>query len=92
MNKGELIDAVAAASGMKKADADKAVNSVLDTITGTLAKGEDVRIIGFGNFVVRERAERMSRNPRTGEAIKVPAMKSPAFAPGKNMKDALKGA
>ena len=89
MNKSELIDVVAGAADLSKSDAAKAVDAVIKSITGALAKGEQVTIAGFGSFVVRARAERSGRNPKTGEAISIPASKIPAFKAGKAMKDAV---
>ena len=90
MKKAELISAVAEKAGIEKKNAEKAVNAVIDTIKESLAKGEGVQLIGFGSFEVRERPERQSRNPQTGEAITVPATKAPAFKAGKALKDAVK--
>ena len=90
MNKTELINSVAEASGLTKKDATKAVESVFDTIQSTLANGEKVQLIGFGNFEVRERAARKGRNPQSGEEIDIAASKVPAFKAGKALKDAVK--
>lgn len=92
MNKSELVDAVAASTGASKADAQKNVEAVLDTITKTLKKGDRVAITGFGSFEVRKRAARTARNPQTGEKIKIKASKVPAFKPGQGLKDAVSGA
>lgn len=89
MNKAEMIDAVAEATDLSKADAEKATNAVLDSIIGTLAKGDQVTLIGFGTFSVRERAARSGRNPQTGETIQIKASKSPGFKAGKAFKDAV---
>ncbi len=89
MNKGELIDAVAASAGLSRADATKAVDSVLDNVTRTLAGGDSVSLVGFGTFSVKHRAARMGRNPRTGEAIQIAASKVPGFKAGKALKDAV---
>ena len=89
MNKTELIDAVADATGLAKADATKATEAVLDSIVGTLSKGGQVSLIGFGTFNVRERAARAGRNPQTGETIQIKASKSPGFKAGKAFKDAV---
>jgi DNA-binding protein HU-beta len=89
MNKTELTDAVAEATDLTKADAARAVDSVLGTITSTLAKGEQVGIVGFGTFLVRDRAARTGRNPQTGAEIQIAAAKVPAFKPGKALKDAV---
>ena len=89
MNKTELTDVVADATDLTKADAARAVDSVLGTITSTLAKGEQVGIVGFGTFLVRDRAARTGRNPQTGAEIQIAAAKVPAFKPGKALKDAV---
>jgi DNA-binding protein HU-beta len=89
MNKGELIEAVAGSSGLSRADATKAVDGVLDTVSKTLAKGGSVSLVGFGTFTVKSRAARMGRNPRTGEAISIKASKVPGFKAGKGLKEAV---
>ncbi len=89
MNKGELIEAVAAAADLTKADATKAVDAVLDTITRALRKGDQVAIVGFGSFSVKSRAARQGRNPKTGAAIDIPASRVPGFKAGKALKDAV---
>lgn len=90
MNKTELVTAVSERAEMTKKDATEAVNAVFEVISETLAKGEPVQLIGFGNFEVRERAARKGRNPQTGEEIDIAASKAPAFKPGKQLKDAVK--
>ena len=89
MNKTELTDVVADATDLTKADAARAVDSVLGTITTALAKGEQIGIVGFGTFLVRDRAARTGRNPQTGAEIQIAAAKVPAFKPGKALKDAV---
>ena len=89
MNKNDLIAAVAEKTGLTKAQAGEAVDATLDAITGTLKGGGEVRIIGFGNFSVSERAASEGRNPRTGETIQIPASKTPKFKAGKGLKDAV---
>lgn len=89
MNKGELIDAVAASAGLSRADATKAVDAVLDNVTRTLAGGDTVSLVGFGTFSVKARAARTGRNPRTGEPIQIAASKVPGFKAGKALKDAV---
>ena len=89
MNKGELIDAVAASAGLSRADATKAVDGVLDNITKALAGGNGVSLVGFGTFSVKQRAARTGRNPRTGEPIQIAASKVPGFKAGKALKDAV---
>ncbi|MCC5894938.1 HU family DNA-binding protein [Alkalibacterium olivapovliticus] len=89
-NKAELIEKVAASADLTKKDATAAVEAVFETIKDTLADGEKVQVIGFGNFEVRDRAARKGRNPQTGEEIQIPASKVPAFKAGKALKDAVK--
>jgi DNA-binding protein HU-beta len=89
MNKNELVDAISASSNMSKADATQAVDSVLEAITGALKSGNEVRLAGFGTFVVSDRAASEGRNPRTGEKIQIPASKQPKFRAGKGLKDAI---
>ena len=90
MNKSELIDAIAAKSGVSKADAGKIVDAFVETVVETVTKGEGVRLIGFGTFGVSERAERTGRNPRSGDKIKIPACKAPKFTAGAQFKAAVK--
>lgn len=89
MNKGELIDAVAAAADLSKADATKAVEAFVDSVTRALKKGEQVSIVGFGSFSVKDRAARQGRNPKTGETINIKASRVPGFKAGKALKDAV---
>lgn len=89
MNKAELIEAVAEAADLSKAGATRAVDAVLDTITGALKGGQQVTLVGFGTFEVRERAARAGRNPQTGATINIPASKAPSFKAGKALKDAV---
>ena len=89
MNKGDLIDAVAASAGLSKADAGRAVDGVLSDISGALSGGGSVSLVGFGTFQVKHRAARMGRNPRTGEAIQISASNVPSFKAGKGLKDAV---
>jgi DNA-binding protein HU-beta len=89
VNKNDLVAAVAATSGLSKSDSDKAVDAVLDSITDSLKKGVEVRLVGFGTFVVTNRAATEGRNPRTGEKIQIPASKQPKFKAGKALKDAV---
>ena len=89
MNKNDLVESVAKAAGLSKADAAKAVDSVLDQVTASLAKGDEVRLVGFGTFSVANRAASTGRNPRTGETINIPASKQPKFKAGKALKDAV---
>ena len=89
MNKTELVNAVAEKADFSKKDADKAVAAVLNSITDALAQGDKVQIVGFGTFEVRARAEKQGRNPKTGEAMIVPASNLPAFKAGKALKEAV---
>jgi DNA-binding protein HU-beta len=89
MNKGELIDAVSGKTGLAKADATRAVDAVLDSITDALKSKDTVAIVGFGTFAVKTRAARAGRNPRTRETIQIPASEVPGFKAGKALKDAV---
>lgn len=89
MNKAELIEAIADAADLTKADAGRALDGLVDAITAALKKGETVYLVGFGSFVVKERAERQGRNPQTGDSITISAAKIPSFKPGKALKDAV---
>ncbi len=89
MNKNDLVAAVAASTGLSKADSANAVDSVIDAITGSLRSGEEVRLVGFGTFSVANRAASEGRNPRTGERISIAASRQPKFKAGKALKDAV---
>ena len=89
MNKNELIDAVAAATDLKKVEVTKTIDALFDTITAALKKGTEVRLVGFGTFEVAQRKASEGRNPRTGEKIKIKASKQPKFKAGKTLKDAV---
>lgn len=91
MNNGELIDNVASAHGLSKADAKKVVDGVFAAIADAAGKGDEVSINGFGKFKVKESAAREGRNPATGETIQIAASKKLAFAPAKAIKDKLNG-
>jgi DNA-binding protein HU-beta len=90
MNKAGIVDAVHAVLGGTKVQAEQAVEAALTAIVSSLTKGEEVSIAGLGIFSVKQRAAREARNPRTGEAIQVPAMKVPKFRAAKALKDAVK--
>ncbi len=90
MNKNDLVAVVASKAGMSKADSARAVESVFDGITDALRGGGEVRLVGFGTFLVNHRKESKGRNPRTGEPIIIPAARVPKFKAGKGLKDALK--
>ncbi|MFT5111225.1 MAG: DNA-binding protein HU-beta [Parasphingorhabdus sp.] len=89
MNKSELVDALANATGGTKADATLALDSVVSIITDAMRAGDTVAITGFGAFSVGDRAARTGRNPQTGEAIDIAAAKIPKFKAGKALKDAV---
>lgn len=89
MNKNDLVAQVSESTGLTKADATKAVDAVFDGITAALKTGDEVRLLGFGTFVVSERAASEGRNPRTGDKIAIPASKQPKFKAGKGLRDAV---
>ena len=89
MNKAELVDAVAGAANLSKADAGRAVDAVVESVTSALKRGEQVSVVGFGTFSVKHRAARSGRNPRTGETIQIKASNVPGFKAGKGLKDAV---
>ena len=89
MNKSEFVDAVADAAALSKADAGRAVDAMISSITRALKNGDSVTLVGFGTFDVRKRGARTGRNPRTGEEIKIAASMNPAFKAGKALKDAV---
>ncbi len=89
MNKNDLIKAVADSADLNNAQAGKAVDSFIDSITGSLQNGEEVRLVGFGTFSVAKRKASKGRNPRTGEEISIPASNQPKFKAGKALKDSL---
>lgn len=88
MNKTELVAAVAEKAEISKKDADSAVNAVIESIIEAVASKDKVQIVGFGTFEARERKEKIGKNPRTGEEIKIAASVVPAFKDGKAFKDA----
>jgi DNA-binding protein HU-beta len=89
MNKSELVDSVAAETELSKAQSAEAVDAVINAVQTALKGGDQVSLVGFGTFLVTDRAARVGRNPRTGEEIKIPAAKLPKFRPGKGLKDAV---
>lgn len=91
MNRKELIDALASKTGSTKADADKNIAALIEIISETLGKGENLALVGFGTFEVRERAARTGRNPATGAELNIAASKTPAFKPGATLKAAVNG-
>ena len=90
MTKADLIDKIAAAASLTKADAGKALDSTLDAIRLSLKKGQKVTLVGFGTFSVSKRKARKGRNPRTGQEIKIAATKVPKFTAGKTLIDSIK--
>jgi len=89
MNKNELIAAVSEKAELSKQDASAAVDAVFDTLQTTMAKGDDIRLVGFGTFSVSHRAASKGRNPSTGAEVDIPARNVPKFAAGKGLKDAV---
>ncbi len=89
MNKSQLIDAIADKANLTKADAARALDAFIDSVTEALKNGDNITLIGFGTFTVKERQERQGRNPRTGEPMTIKAAKIPAFKAGKTLKDAV---
>ena len=87
MNRSELVTKISEKSELSKKDSEKVLSAVIDSIMEALAHGDKVQLVGFGTFEVRERQERTGRDPRSGEAITIPACKSPAFKAGKAFKD-----
>lgn len=89
MNKSELIDAIAESADISKAAAGRALDAVISSVTGALKNGEQVVLVGFGTFSVKERAARTGRNPQTGAPIEIAAARIPGFKAGKALKDAV---
>ncbi|WP_373480560.1 HU family DNA-binding protein [Geminocystis sp.] len=87
MNKGELVDAVAAKADVTKKQADSIISAVVESIMDAVSAGEKVTLVGFGSFEGRERKAREGRNPKTGEKMEIPATKVPAFSAGKLFKE-----
>ena len=90
MNKSELVDSVASATDMSKADAARAVDATIGAIGDALGSGDSVALVGFGTFSVRHRAARDGRNPQTGAPMHIPSSKVPGFKEGKALKDKVK--
>ena len=89
MNKSELISAIAEQANLSKADAGRSLDALIKTIETTLKTGDSISLVGFGNFAVKDRAERTGRNPQTGQEITIAAARTPSFKPGKGLKDAV---
>ncbi|MDD3408438.1 MAG: HU family DNA-binding protein [Methanobacteriaceae archaeon] len=90
MTKDEIIEAIVKKTAISKKDASEALATVFEEITKTLSKGGEITFTGFGSFKVGARAAREGRNPKTGEKINIPAMKTPKFKAGKGLKDAVR--
>ncbi len=91
MNKSELIDTIAASADISKAAAGRALDAMTESVTTALKEGDQVTLIGFGTFSVKDRAARTGRNPQTGAEIQIKAAKVPSFKAGKALKDAVNG-
>ena len=89
MNKSELVAAIADSAGITKAEANRALQALMDTVTNSLSKGDSVSLTGFGTFSVAKRAARTGRNPSTGKALKIPAKTVAKFKAGKGLADAV---
>ena len=90
MNKQELISQVADRAGLNRNDASRAIETMLELVTATLKRGDEVRLVGFGNFSVTRRKASIGRNPRTGEPMQIDTSVQPQFRPGKILKDAVR--
>lgn len=90
MIKAELVNAVVLRTGLKRKDAELALNAAMDAIIAALAEGDKVQLVGFGTFETAQRAPRLGRIPGTEETVEIPAARVPQFKPGKNMKNAVK--
>ena len=89
MNKTQLVEKIATNADITKADAGRALDAFIEAVTETLKDGDQVSLVGFGTFSVRDRAARTGRNPQTGAEIQIAAAKVPGFKPGKGLKDAV---
>jgi len=89
LNKSQLIEKIADGADISKASAGRALDSFIEAVSGALQEDDQVALVGFGTFSVRERAARTGRNPQSGETIEIAAAKIPAFKPGKALKDAV---
>jgi DNA-binding protein HU-beta len=89
MNKSELVNAIAAESGLTKAASEKALNSIMGAVTETLKSGGKVSLVGFGSFSVSQRSARTGRNPQSGKEISIPAKKVVKFKAGADLDKAV---
>lgn len=87
MNKQELVNSIAAETGLSKKDTEATLNSFVNVVSNALSKKDKVQLIGFGTFETRKRSARTGRNPQTGEELKIKASTVPAFKPGKALKE-----
>ncbi|WGL93933.1 HU family DNA-binding protein [Arsenophonus nasoniae] len=90
MNKTEVINQIAEKADLTKKDSEKALNALIETVTEALKAGDEVQLVGFGSFQVKQRAARDGRNPKTGETLKIAAANLPSFKAGKTLKEAVK--
>ncbi|WGM03593.1 HU family DNA-binding protein [Arsenophonus nasoniae] len=90
MNKTEVINQIAEKAGLTKKDSEKALNALIETVTEALKAGDEVQLVGFGSFQVKQRAAREGRNPQTGKVIQIAAANVPSFKAGKTLKEAVK--
>jgi DNA-binding protein HU-beta len=89
VNKADLVDLIADKADISKASAARALDAALAGISDALRAGDQVSLVGFGTFAVKQRAERQGRNPKTGEILNIPASRTPGFKPGKSLRDAI---
>ena len=89
MNKAQLIDSMAGMTGLTKADTERTLEAFVQSVTTSIQKNEEVKLVGFGTFSVSDRKERTGRNPQTGEELVIPARKVPVFRPGKELKSSV---
>lgn len=89
MNKSELVERIAKKANLSLKDSNACVNAFMAVVKDALSEGDVVTLVGFGSFVVRDRAARTGHNPRTGATLNIPAVKVPAFRPGKSLKDSV---
>ena len=89
MYKAQLIDSMAGMTGLTKADTERSLEAFVKSVTTSIQKNEEVKLVGFGTFSVSDRKERTGRNPQTGEELLIPARKVPVFRPGKELKSSV---
>jgi DNA-binding protein HU-beta len=90
MNRAQLVAAIARDTGTTKSSVDRVLAALIAQVTRTLKKGERVTFVGFGTFVVSRRRTRLGRDPRTGAVIKIPGRRVPRFAPGTELREAVR--